>query len=342
MRQGQQNRRGRGRGNNGSNNNSTSTSNHGNQNRSRGQSPLSRNFESNGPDVKIRGNAAHIAEKYMSLARDAQSSGDNVKSENYLQHAEHYNRIIMAAQTQAGESSSSSAGQRPRPQQQAFGPGDEMDESDNDEQGQPSPSQQRAPQQTRYPRDDYAARPERNQDRNSDRGGDRGADRDTRETGRDNGQPRHYRTPQQSPDFAQQPQPHTPHGDAQPETAGNVRTDENRAGDGRGGEMNGGRAPRYQSERGNDGEGNFRRERGGERAPDRLQQPEEGVRPPPRRRASQPRHNANANPQPQTHRNDGDRPLDSQPALGEAKISEEPAAPVPVRRDDTEDTPPVV
>ena len=87
MRPGQQNRRGRGR----------------NGRKSGGQNPLSRNFESNGPDVKIRGNASHIAEKYMALARDAMSSGDQVMAENYLQHAEHYNRIIMAAQAQYQE-----------------------------------------------------------------------------------------------------------------------------------------------------------------------------------------------------------------------------------------------
>jgi hypothetical protein len=50
--------------------------------------------------VKIRGTAAHIAEKYTSLARDALAAGDIVGAENYLQHAEHYNRIIMAAQAQ--------------------------------------------------------------------------------------------------------------------------------------------------------------------------------------------------------------------------------------------------
>jgi len=66
----------------------------------RNQNPLSRNYESNGPDVKIRGNAQVIADKYATLARDALSSGDNVMAENYLQHAEHYNRIIMAAQAQ--------------------------------------------------------------------------------------------------------------------------------------------------------------------------------------------------------------------------------------------------
>ncbi len=50
--------------------------------------------------MKIRGNAQHIAEKYSALARDAQASGDRVMAENYLQHAEHYNRIIMAAMAQ--------------------------------------------------------------------------------------------------------------------------------------------------------------------------------------------------------------------------------------------------
>ncbi len=88
MRQGQsqQNRnRSRGRG-----------QNHGNRNKGGNQS--NRNLESNGPDVKIRGTASHIAEKYSSLARDAQSSGDLVAAENYLQHAEHYNRLIAVAQ----------------------------------------------------------------------------------------------------------------------------------------------------------------------------------------------------------------------------------------------------
>ncbi len=50
--------------------------------------------------MKICGTAMHIAEKYSSLARDAMSSGDSVAAENYLQHAEHYNRIILAAQAQ--------------------------------------------------------------------------------------------------------------------------------------------------------------------------------------------------------------------------------------------------
>jgi hypothetical protein len=66
----------------------------------KGPNPLTRSYESNGPDVKVRGTALHIAEKYVQLARDAQSSGDRVQAESYLQHAEHYFRIVSAAQAQ--------------------------------------------------------------------------------------------------------------------------------------------------------------------------------------------------------------------------------------------------
>jgi Domain of unknown function (DUF4167) len=68
------------------------------RNNRKGPNPLTRTYESNGPDVKIRGTAQHIAEKYLQLARDAQSSGDSIVAENYLQHAEHYFRIIAGAQ----------------------------------------------------------------------------------------------------------------------------------------------------------------------------------------------------------------------------------------------------
>ncbi len=97
MRPGQQNKRGRGRGNN---NNGGGNGNNFNR---KGSNPLTRTYDSSGPDVKIRGTAQHIAEKYATLARDAQSAGDRVMAENYLQHAEHYNRIIAAAQAQLQE-----------------------------------------------------------------------------------------------------------------------------------------------------------------------------------------------------------------------------------------------
>ena len=69
---------------------------HGGGNRNR-QVPLRhQTFDSNGPDVRVRGNAYQVFEKYLALARDAQSAGDRIAAENYYQHAEHYYRIINA------------------------------------------------------------------------------------------------------------------------------------------------------------------------------------------------------------------------------------------------------
>ena len=53
-------------------------------------------FDSNGPNVKIRGNAYQVFERYVALAREAQASGDRVAAENLYQHAEHYFRIMNA------------------------------------------------------------------------------------------------------------------------------------------------------------------------------------------------------------------------------------------------------
>src|ERR1700716_4429000 len=93
MRNGQNNNKRMRNRNNNNNNNS-------NNNNRRGQNPMTRVFESNGPDIKIRGTASHVAEKYVHLARDARCSGDPVAAENYNQHAEHYFRLIAAAQEQ--------------------------------------------------------------------------------------------------------------------------------------------------------------------------------------------------------------------------------------------------
>ncbi len=166
MRQGQQNRRGRGRSNNNNNNN---------QGR-KGQNPLTRSFESTGPDIKIRGTPAHIAEKYMALARDAQSSGDPVLAENYLQHAEHYNRIIMTYREQqmqqnGGEMPNGAA--RPRPVGfNEGGFGDDDDEGDfNSDQPQPFAQQPREGREDRGHRGGHegGGRPFQSRDR-----GDRG------------------------------------------------------------------------------------------------------------------------------------------------------------------------
>ena len=68
------------------------------RNRPKGPNPLTRSYESNGPDVKLRGTAQHIADKYAQLARDALAAGDPVAAENYFQHGEHYFRIVSGSQ----------------------------------------------------------------------------------------------------------------------------------------------------------------------------------------------------------------------------------------------------
>jgi hypothetical protein len=175
MRQGQQNRRGRGRNNHNNNNN-----NNNNQHRKGGQNPLSRSYESTGPDTKIRGTPAHIAEKYMQLARDALSSGDPVLAENYLQHAEHYNRIIMTyreQQVQNGE-----VGQ-PHGQIGRFRPAGMSDEEFAEEEGSEDFGSRPQPQMPRQgeqqPRVEgggarYDDRPVRHEQRSPQPGRDRG------------------------------------------------------------------------------------------------------------------------------------------------------------------------
>ncbi len=108
MRQGSGARRGRGRGNNS------------NRKPNRNQS-----FDSNGPSVRIRGTAAQLQEKYLSLARDASSAGDRVMAENYFQHADHYYRILASQQAPQD-------GQPPQQQQPYQQQSDRNDDADDD------------------------------------------------------------------------------------------------------------------------------------------------------------------------------------------------------------------
>jgi hypothetical protein len=191
MRQGQQNRRGRGRSNN---------------NNRKGQSPLTRSFESTGPEVKIRGTPSHIAEKYMSLARDATSSGDPVLAENYLQHAEHYNRIIQAARdqqvAQGGEAINGGSMARNPMDSDDYGD-DEGDDGDMQPMQQPQTRQDHQPRmdnqrfdgnrgsqdQNRHrgDRDHRDQRSNNNRNDRNDRGGDRNEPRFDRSGGEPNG-----------------------------------------------------------------------------------------------------------------------------------------------------------
>src|SRR6185369_11679423 len=163
MRNGQQhhhnNKRMRGRNNNQQHNNR------------RNQNPLTRVYESNGPDVKIRGTANHVAEKYLQLARDAQSSGDPVSAENYFQHAEHYFRLIAAAQEQFRQQNPNF---QPRPEggnDQQFQPrsDEQFDEGEEDGRSFEQPfgtgEQPYLPQNTQpfVQRDNYPPREQREQ-----------------------------------------------------------------------------------------------------------------------------------------------------------------------------------
>ncbi|MBX3492531.1 MAG: DUF4167 domain-containing protein [Parvibaculum sp.] len=119
MRQGQNNpKRSRGRGG---------------RNNGRPQNSANRAYDSNGPDVKIRGTATHVCEKYQQLARDAISAGDRVMAENYFQHAEHYYRLLMAAQ--AGQEGQA----RPQSNLAYRPPEDEEEETDFTTDTQPQP-----------------------------------------------------------------------------------------------------------------------------------------------------------------------------------------------------------
>jgi hypothetical protein len=107
--------------------------------------PLNRNhvFDSNGPDVRIRGTAQQLFEKYLQLGRDATSGGDRVQAEGFFQHAEHYFRILnamnQAAQQQQQGGQSNQQGRRPY-QGEGSGNGEDspqMSESDDAEQRPP-------------------------------------------------------------------------------------------------------------------------------------------------------------------------------------------------------------
>jgi hypothetical protein len=188
MRQGQQHRRGRSRSNNNNNNN----------NNRRGHNPLSRSFESNGPEVKVRGTPAHIAEKYLSLARDAQSSGDPVLAENYLQHAEHYNRIIMAYREQQMQHSGDTMngnGPRMRPGSPADGSeADDVLDDEGDDSGQgEQPPMPRFQEQSRS----------QDQSRNDDSRHHRGQDQPRFRDRQDRHERQHERQNDRQPDTRQ-------------------------------------------------------------------------------------------------------------------------------------------
>ena len=110
-----------------------------------GNVPLNRNhvFDSNGPDLRIRGTAQQLFEKYLQLGRDATSSGDRVMAEGYFQHAEHYFRIINAinqAQQQNQPNGQANGHTAPQPAQHN---GPRRDEAEEEGEGDDQPDLER-------------------------------------------------------------------------------------------------------------------------------------------------------------------------------------------------------
>ncbi len=75
-------------------------------------------IDSNGPEVKVRGNANQIFEKYLLLARDATSSGDRIMAENYFQHAEHYYRVVNGDDQRQNQHEQRQVAEQPRTSEQ--------------------------------------------------------------------------------------------------------------------------------------------------------------------------------------------------------------------------------
>jgi Domain of unknown function (DUF4167) len=113
---------------------------HGNNGGQRRINPRVQNFDSNGPEVRIRGNAFQIAEKYQTLARDSQSAGDRVLAESYLQHAEHYLRMINEANEEYARYNP-----QPQNQHQHHAPGYEPQPGTGYDSQQPQQPQQQQP-----------------------------------------------------------------------------------------------------------------------------------------------------------------------------------------------------
>lgn len=158
-----------------------------NQRRRQGVNP-NRALDSNGPEVRIRGTANQIYDKYVALARDASSSGDRVKAESYLQHAEHYFRVIRSMQPQQSQPHAQA---NPDGEQPSVGDGEEAREERRSERPRPngSDSQEKAAQEGEDDRsssagggDEEERRPRRRRGRRQTRraeGGDGDGDSDS-------------------------------------------------------------------------------------------------------------------------------------------------------------------
>jgi Domain of unknown function (DUF4167) len=119
-----------------------------------------RHYESVGPDVKIRGSAQQVLDKYQQYARDAQTSGDRILSEAYYQFAEHYQRIV-AKQLESKERSQQ---QRNQNRDTRRDDRDDNDGNDNTHSDSDNSSKQEAEVESRNKRRDEDDRSDRNDD----------------------------------------------------------------------------------------------------------------------------------------------------------------------------------
>lgn len=163
-----------------------------------------RTLESNGPEGKVRGPASLIYERYLQLGRDASSAGDRVLAENFLQHADHYFRIVRAMQPAT-----------PPPQERSFNEGDYDNEEDGSAEGETSASaSEAASADIEQPEGEFASGPPQNPGAERDRGdgdfrrrrGRRNRFRPGGGEGADEGEVRENREPREAPREAREPE----------------------------------------------------------------------------------------------------------------------------------------
>lgn len=182
-----------------------------------GQVPLNRNhvFDSNGPDMRVRGTAQQLFEKYLQLGRDASSSDDRVAAEGYFQHAEHYFRIVnamaqAAQQNQHGQGGQQNAHYNNSNQRRFADPEEGEDEADvqprftgnnggGQRDGQPNRdygNRDRNREHNRdQPRDGYRNDGQRNEGQRSEARGDGRNERSDGTYGRDRDRDQRFRQP---------------------------------------------------------------------------------------------------------------------------------------------------
>jgi hypothetical protein len=159
--------------------------------------PLNRNhvFDSSGPEMRVRGTAQQLFDKYTQLARDAASSGDRVLGEAYYQHAEHYFRIISAINQAQGVPNQPQNGQQPYAagaEGEGEAPRQEFRQEirpENRPESRPENRQDNR-QENREPRQDNQNRQEYRHDRNDNRQDNRENRQDNRDNRRFDQRPR--------------------------------------------------------------------------------------------------------------------------------------------------------